>query len=100
MIGRNRSRIFKSDNGQNHLRTVHDIRGNSAEEINQMQNKPPDALVRISQIIGPRGLIPVSRSAFYQGVRDGIYPKPVRLGKRTSAWRMSELMKIIEKGAR
>jgi prophage regulatory protein len=65
-----------------------------------MQNEPSDALVRISQIIGPRGLIPVSRSAFYQGIRDGIYPKPVRLGKRTSAWRMSELMQVVQKEVR
>ena len=64
-----------------------------------MQKHPPDALVRIEKIVGPNGLIPISRSAFYQGIKEGIYPKPVRLGKRTSAWRMSELMLVIQ-GAR
>jgi prophage regulatory protein len=62
-----------------------------------MQENPKDALVRISKIIGPNGLIPVSRSSFYQGISDGIYPKAVRLGKRTSAWRMSELMRVIQR---
>jgi prophage regulatory protein len=64
-----------------------------------MHEKPTDALVRIGKIVGPNGLIPVSRSAFYQGIRDGIYPRPVRLGKRTSAWRMSELMHVVQKEA-
>ncbi|QDM16062.1 AlpA family phage regulatory protein [Tardiphaga sp. vice304] len=54
-----------------------------------------ETLVRIEAIVGKTGLIPVSRSAFYQGIKDGIYPKPVRLGKRTSVWRMSELMQVI-----
>ena len=61
-----------------------------------MLQKPTDMLVRIDKIVGPEGLIPISRSAFYQGIKEGIYPKPVRLGKRTSAWRMSELMLIIQ----
>jgi prophage regulatory protein len=62
-----------------------------------MQEKPNDALVRIEKIIGPNGIIPISRSSFYQGIRDGIYPKAVRLGKRSSAWRMSELMRVIRR---
>jgi prophage regulatory protein len=62
-----------------------------------MHEKPADALVRIGKIVGPNGLIPVSRSSFYQGIRDGIYPKAVKLGKRASAWRMSELMRVIER---
>jgi predicted DNA-binding transcriptional regulator AlpA len=68
-------------------------------ESKDMHEKPNDALVRIGRIVGPNGLIPVSRSSFYQGIRDGIYPKAVRLGKRTSAWRMSELMRVIQRGA-
>ncbi len=64
-----------------------------------MHGKPTDALVRIGKIVGPNGLIPVSRSSFYQGIRDGIYPKAVKLGKRTSAWRLSELMRVIEQEA-
>lgn len=62
-----------------------------------MQEKSSDVLVRLNKIIGPNGLIPISRSSFYEGVRIGIYPKPVKLGKRTSAWWMSELMQIGKK---
>jgi prophage regulatory protein len=67
-------------------------------EIENMHEKPSDALVRIQKIVGPNGLIPISRSSFYAGIRDGIYPKPIRLGKRTSVWRLSELMQIVGKG--
>jgi prophage regulatory protein len=66
-------------------------------ETKNMREKPTDALVRIEKIIGPDGIIPVSRSSFYQGIRDGVYPKPIRLGKRTSAWRVSELMRVTER---
>jgi prophage regulatory protein len=66
-------------------------------ETKSMQGHPSDALVRIEKIVGPNGIIPVSRSAFYQGIKEGIYPKPVRLGKRTSAWRMSELLLVIQR---
>jgi predicted DNA-binding transcriptional regulator AlpA len=58
-----------------------------------MHEKPTDALVRFGNIVGPNGI----RSSFYQGIHDGIYPKAVRLGKGTSMWRMSELMRVIEK---
>jgi predicted DNA-binding transcriptional regulator AlpA len=69
-------------------------------ETESMQGNPTDALVRIEKIVGPNGLIPISRSAFYAGIKEGIYPKPVRLGKRTSAWRMSDLMRVVKKEAR
>jgi prophage regulatory protein len=65
-----------------------------------MHEDQTDAFVRIGKIVGPNGLIPVSRTSFYQGIRDGIYPKAVRLGKRTSVWRISELMRVIERGAK
>lgn len=46
---------------------------------------------RLWQIIGDkrRGvppMIPVSRSAWYDGVKSGRYPQSVRLGERTVAW--------------
>jgi prophage regulatory protein len=78
---------------------VHHTPGNYAVELKNMHEKPIDALVRIKRIIGPNGILPVSRSAWYQGIKEGRFPKPVRLGKRTSAWRMSELMRVIEREA-
>lgn len=59
-------------------------------------------LLRLPQIIGnkKRGilpLIPVSRSTWFDGVRDGRFPKPVKLSARVSAWRADEINALIEK---
>ncbi len=35
--------------------------------------------------------IPVSKSTWWAGVRDGRFPKPVKLSERTSAWRSSDI---------
>lgn len=40
-------------------------------------------------------LIPVSKSTWYRGIQRGIYPKPVKLSKRVSAWKASEIAQFI-----
>jgi len=59
------------------------------------------AFLRIWQIIGDpkRGiepLLPISRSTFLSGVKSGKYPKPVKLGERTSAWRKADILALLE----
>ena len=49
-----------------------------------MQNIPNNALLRLPQVLA---LIPVSRSAWWAGCKSGRYPKPIKLGPRTTAWR-------------
>ena len=38
--------------------------------------------------------IPVSKTNWWAGIRDGRYPQPVRLSPRTSAWRNSDLAEL------
>jgi predicted DNA-binding transcriptional regulator AlpA len=38
---------------------------------------------------------PVSRSKWYQGIKDGIYPAAIKLGPRASAWRSSDIDTLI-----
>lgn len=40
--------------------------------------------------------VPVSRSGWWAGVRDGRYPQPVRLSARCVAWRASDIRDLIE----
>ena len=40
--------------------------------------------------------IPVSRSSWYEGVRLGIYPSPVRIGKRSVAWRSKDIDRLTD----
>jgi hypothetical protein len=65
-------------------------------------NIPEVGFMRIGQIIGDRrkgttGPIPVSRSAWYHGVKIGIYPLPVQLSQRTVAWRVEDIRRVIER---
>lgn len=61
---------------------------------------PTDGLVRLSQIIGdPKNnilpLIPVGRTAWYEGVRSGRYPGPTKHGS-ASLWRAADIRALIE----
>lgn len=53
-------------------------------------NEKPTRLYRLRDIIGPCGLIPVSRSTFYRGIEDGRFPRPLKIG-RISVWRASDI---------
>lgn len=46
------------------------------------------------------GLIPISKTSFYAGIKKGIFPKPCHLqGTSTSMWRTDELLAALEKAA-
>lgn len=57
---------------------------------------PTTGLVRLSQILAPRGPIPVSKSTWWQGVKDGRFPKPQKLGPRTTVWKVEDIRAIFE----
>ena len=59
-----------------------------------MQNLPNNALLRLPQVLA---LMPVSRSAWWAGCKSGRYPKPVKLGPRTTAWRAADIAALLEK---
>ena len=47
---------------------------------------------------GPTGPIPVSKSTWWAGVRSGRFPKPVKLGRRITVWRVEDIRALIERG--
>lgn len=62
---------------------------------------PETGFLRLSQIIGDekRGIpavIPVGMTAWYEGVKTGRYPKPVKIGARATAYRVEEIRALIE----
>jgi len=59
-----------------------------------MQNSSNnEALLRLPQVLE---LIPVSRSAWWAGVKSGKYPQSVKLGERTTCWRRSDILDVIQ----
>ncbi len=57
---------------------------------------PSTGFVRLNAILAPNGPIPVGRTTWWEGVRSGRYPKPVKLGPRITAWRAEDILKLID----
>jgi hypothetical protein len=61
---------------------------------------PETGFLRLCQIVGDKKtntppIIPVSRSSWLNGVKSGKYPKPVKLGERTTAWKVDDIKAFI-----
>ena len=60
--------------------------------MNKQNQLPETGFLRLPQVLQ---LIPISKTAFYDGIKAGIYPKQVKLSERTSAWRVEDIRKLI-----
>ena len=61
--------------------------------MNKSETLPETGFLRIAQVLQ---FIPVGKSTWWQGVRDGRYPASVKLGPRTTAWRAKDIRALIE----
>lgn len=52
--------------------------------------------IRLPQVLK---LIPVSKTTWWDGIRKGIFPAPVHLTPRTTAWRVEDIRNYIESHA-
>ena len=53
---------------------------------------PEAGFVRLPQILS---LIPISRSAWWAGIREGKFPKGIKLGTKTTVWRAEDIRALI-----
>ena len=53
---------------------------------------PEEGLVRLPTVLDH---VPVGKSTWWEGVKSGRFPKPVKLGPRISAWRVEEIRTLI-----
>lgn len=60
---------------------------------------PVTGFLRLKDILAPAGPIPVSKSTWWAGVKDGRFPKPLKLGARVTVWRVEDIRELIENGA-
>lgn len=67
-----------------------------------MHALPETGFLRLPQIVGdPKAyppipaLIPVSKSTWWLGVKTGRFPRPVKLGPKTTVWRVEEIREMI-----
>lgn len=54
---------------------------------------PATGFLRLAQVLT---IIPVSKSTWFEGVRAGRYPKPVKIGPRASGWKAEEISALVE----
>lgn len=55
---------------------------------------PETGFVRLPQILY---LIPISRSAWWAGIREGKFPQGIKLGSKTTVWRAEDIRNLIER---
>ena len=65
-----------------------------------MNQLPETGFLRLSQIIGnpDKGIppiIPVKKSTWWNGVKDGRFPQPVKLSARVTAWKVEDIRALI-----
>ncbi|WP_144373263.1 helix-turn-helix transcriptional regulator [Vogesella urethralis] len=51
-----------------------------------------DSFLRLPEVLA---IIPVSRATWYDGIKKGRFPAPVKLGPRVSLWRRSDIELLI-----
>lgn len=60
--------------------------------MNYITQLPETGFLRLPQVLE---FIPVSKTAWFDGIAEGRYPKQVKLGKRTSAWKVEDIRNLI-----
>lgn len=68
---------------------------------------PETGFLRLAQIIGCKRakskdipLIPVGKSTWWNGVKSGRFPKPIKLGQRITVWKAEDIRNLLEKGVK
>jgi len=62
--------------------------------MDSSNNFPKTGFLRLSQIVP--ALIPIGKSSWWLGVKSGKYPKPTKLGPRTTVWKAEEIFALID----
>lgn len=61
--------------------------------VQQAAQLPLEGYVRLPKVLA---VIPISRSSWFAGIKSGKYPKGVKLGERTTAYRVEDIRALIE----
>jgi len=62
-------------------------------EVLKMPCNSIDNFLRLKDVLK---IYPVSKSTWWAGVKSGKFPASVKLSERTTAWRLSDIKKLIE----
>ena len=54
---------------------------------------PSTGFLRLPQVLN---IVPISKSAWWDGCKNGRFPKPVKLGPRTTAWKTEDIVALVK----
>lgn len=63
-------------------------KGKAKTKTKAIGSTKPETFMRLEQV---REIVPVGRSTLWAWVREGKFPKPVKIGPMTTAWRASDV---------
>ena len=58
-----------------------------------MHDFPETGFLRLPQVLS---IIPLGKTSWWEGVRDGRFPKPVKLSERCTAWKAEDIRELIK----
>jgi prophage regulatory protein len=65
-------------------------------EIVPFDDLPDTALLRLQHILAPTGPVPTSKSNWWQGIKDGRFPRPSYvLGPKSPTWSVGAIRKLL-----
>jgi predicted DNA-binding transcriptional regulator AlpA len=60
--------------------------------MDKSKTLPETGFLRLREVLR---LIPVSKSTWWEGIKDGRFPKGVKIGKKITAWRVEDIHELI-----
>lgn len=74
--------------------------------MNSINAMPSEGFLRERQILGdPKAeppvpaIIPIAHSTWWNGIKCGRYPRGIKLGPKTTVWRVSDIRALLDGGA-
>lgn len=63
---------------------------------------PSKGYVRLKVIVGDRrtgtlGVLPIGATTWWNGVKSGRFPQPVKIGPRITAWRVEDIRDLLDR---
>ena len=62
-----------------------------------MESVQIEQLLKLQDVVG---MVRLKRAAIYRQIREGSFPRGIKLGERAVAWKLSEVQEWIETRAR
>ncbi len=59
----------------------------------QLETLPSTGFLRLPQVLR---FIPVSKSLWWEGIKSGRFPQPVKLSQKVTAWRAEDIKELID----